>query len=195
VVPHSEGYSRPAEDASVRAHVVVIASVFAAHEGATRTGMHDGRQREPEQGRTLGPAALLRRFMVEQGLLKQPRKKPGRLTSREQRSYEAEYVGGLWHLDFHHGSLEVPTSQGKLVTPLLLGILIDAQFTPESSFHCRPATPPVFSVRRPARIEYQEGSVARGAEGPSEVENRAQCRTRMTIAPLLFTGYRVERDD
>jgi transposase InsO family protein len=69
--------------------------------------------------------STLRRFMVEQGLLKQPRKKPDRLTSREQRSYEAEYVGGLWHLDFHHGSLEVLTSQGKLVTPLLLGILDD----------------------------------------------------------------------
>ena len=69
--------------------------------------------------------STLRRFMVEQGLLKQPRKKVAKLTSREQRSYEAEYVNGLWHLDFHHGSLKVLTPQGKLVTPVLLGILDD----------------------------------------------------------------------
>jgi transposase InsO family protein len=69
--------------------------------------------------------STLRRFMVEQGWLKQPRKKPDKLTSREQRSYEAEYVGGLWHLDFHHGSLKVLTPQAELVTPVLLGILDD----------------------------------------------------------------------
>jgi transposase InsO family protein len=69
--------------------------------------------------------STLRRFMVEQGLLKQPRKKPDRLTSREQRSYEAEYVGGLWHLDFHYGSLKVLTPRAVLVTPVLLGILDD----------------------------------------------------------------------
>jgi len=69
--------------------------------------------------------STLRRFMVEQGLLKQPRKKPDKLTSREQRSYEAEYVGGLWHLDFHQGSLEVLTPAGEWTTPVLLGILDD----------------------------------------------------------------------
>ena len=69
--------------------------------------------------------STVRRYMVEQGLTRQPRKKPDKLTSREQRSYEAEYVGGLWHLDFHYGSLKVLTSQGRLVTPVLLGILDD----------------------------------------------------------------------
>jgi len=69
--------------------------------------------------------STLRRFMVEQGLTRQPRKKPDKLTSREQRSYEAEYVGGLWHLDFHDGSLKVLTSEGRLVAPVLLGILDD----------------------------------------------------------------------
>jgi transposase InsO family protein len=69
--------------------------------------------------------STLRRYMVEQGMIKQSRKKPDKLTSREQRSYEAEYVGGLWHLDFHHGSLKVLTSEGRLVTPVLLGILDD----------------------------------------------------------------------
>ena len=30
-----------------------------------------------------------------------------RRENREIRSYESEYVGSLWHLDFHHGSLKV----------------------------------------------------------------------------------------
>ena len=69
--------------------------------------------------------STLRRFMVEQGLLKQPRKKVDKLSSREQRSYEAEYVNGLWHLDFHHGSLKVLRPQGEWVTPVLHALLDD----------------------------------------------------------------------
>jgi hypothetical protein len=41
------------------------------------------------------------------------------------RSYESEYVNGLWHLDFHHGSLRVLLSDGRWVYPILLGILDD----------------------------------------------------------------------
>ena len=44
---------------------------------------------------------------------------------REVRSYEAEHVGGLWHLDFHHGSLKILTAAGEWVRPVLLGILDD----------------------------------------------------------------------
>jgi transposase InsO family protein len=69
--------------------------------------------------------STLRRFMVHQGLLKQPRKKVAKLTRREQRSYEAEYVNGLWHLDFHHGSLKVLMPQGGWVTPILHAVLDD----------------------------------------------------------------------
>jgi len=69
--------------------------------------------------------STLRRFMVEQGLLKQPRKKVATLSNREQRSYEAEYVNGLWHLDFHHGSLKVLTPQAEWVTPILHAVLDD----------------------------------------------------------------------
>ena len=36
-----------------------------------------------------------------------------RRTTREVRSYEAEQVGALWHLDFHHGSRKVVTPAGK----------------------------------------------------------------------------------
>lgn len=48
-----------------------------------------------------------------------------RLEQREVRSYEIDYVNGLWHLDFHHGSLKVLRSNGEWVTPLLLGIMDD----------------------------------------------------------------------
>jgi transposase InsO family protein len=76
----------------------------------------------------------LRRFMLTQGLRRQPRRRgerPGeirareRLTAREVRSFESEYVNGLWHLDFHHGSLRVLRPRGQWVRPILLAILDD----------------------------------------------------------------------
>jgi transposase InsO family protein len=73
--------------------------------------------------------------MQARGLVRKPRTRatgrPGevlavaRRESREVRSYEAEYVGSLWHLDFHHGSLKVLTSRGRWQHPLALGILDD----------------------------------------------------------------------
>jgi transposase InsO family protein len=44
---------------------------------------------------------------------------------REVRSYEVEHVGGLWHLDFHHGSLKVLDARGQWEKPILLAILDD----------------------------------------------------------------------
>ena len=48
-----------------------------------------------------------------------------RRQTREVRSYEAEYVGALWHLDFHHGSKKVLTPGGQWLRPIALGILDD----------------------------------------------------------------------
>jgi transposase InsO family protein len=86
----------------------------------------------------LGPLqsySTVRRYMVARGLVRKPRlkpkKHPGELLAaqrrerREIRSYEAEYVGALWHLDFHHGSLQVVTPRGQWQRPLALGILDD----------------------------------------------------------------------
>ena len=86
----------------------------------------------------LGPLpsySTVRRYMVAQGLVRKPRQtpkaRPGELLAaerherREIRSYEAEYVGSLWHLDFHHGSLKVVTPRGQWQRPLALGILDD----------------------------------------------------------------------
>jgi putative transposase len=79
--------------------------------------------------------ATVRRFMKNNGLLRQPRLRsrpaPGeqrvlsRLESREVRSYEVEHVNSLWHADFHHGSLLVLTGRGEWVRPIVLGVLDD----------------------------------------------------------------------
>lgn len=77
----------------------------------------------------------VRRYLAAQGLFRKavPRGKlrPGQVAaevhrqSRETRSYEVEFVGGLFHLDFHHGSRQVITRAGKRVTPMALAILDD----------------------------------------------------------------------
>ena len=86
----------------------------------------------------LGPVcsySTVRRYMQAHGWLTRPRLqargRPGevvaetRRQTREIRSYEAAYVGSLWHLDFHHGSLKVLTPDGHWLRPIVLGILDD----------------------------------------------------------------------
>ena len=86
----------------------------------------------------LGPLrsySTVRRYMQVHGMVRRPRPQPKghpgeeravrRLQNREVRSYEAEYVGSLWHLDFHHGSLKVLTQRGQWQRPIALGILDD----------------------------------------------------------------------
>ena len=79
--------------------------------------------------------STLRRYMAAQGLCPVPRastpESPGltaalhRREHLEVRSFEAAYVHGLWHLDFHHGSRKVLSRTGAWVGPLLLGVLDD----------------------------------------------------------------------
>lgn len=90
-----------------------------------------------ESSPELGPLpsySSLCRWMRAQGLQRRRRTEslgPGqrralaRLQARETRSYEAEHVGALWHVDFHHGSLKVLTAEGRWVRPLLLALLDD----------------------------------------------------------------------
>ncbi|HYL70816.1 MAG TPA: DDE-type integrase/transposase/recombinase, partial [Candidatus Dormibacteraeota bacterium] len=85
--------------------------------------------------RPLPSYPTLRRFMKANGLDKRRRLTPrhsdgaeraeARLADREIRSYEAEYVNGLWHWDCHHGSRKVLTQRGEWVTPILFGVLDD----------------------------------------------------------------------
>jgi putative transposase len=86
---------------------------------------------------SLGPLpsyATVRRFMRRSGLERRrvnPRRTPGaaqaaqRLEACEVRSYEAQYVHALWHLDFHHGSRKVLTRAGAWATPLMLAVIDD----------------------------------------------------------------------
>jgi len=90
---------------------------------------------------SLGPVrsySTVRRYMQAHGLVRKRRARPkGRQSrpgetraaeqreSREVRSYEAEYVGSLWHLDFHHASLKVLVPDGQWQRPIALGILDD----------------------------------------------------------------------
>jgi len=88
---------------------------------------------------SLGPLrsySTVRRYMQAHGLIRMRRARPkGRGASearqaerrerREVRSYEAEYVGSLWHLDFHHASLKVLAHDGQWQRPIALGILDD----------------------------------------------------------------------
>ena len=79
------------------------------HSPALHAGSRLGAQAEASARRD-APAKLVRKM---------------RRQTREIRSYEAEYVGSLWHLDFHHGSLKVLTPGGQWLRPIALGILDD----------------------------------------------------------------------
>jgi hypothetical protein len=46
-----------------------------------------------------------------------------RLEKLEVRSFEAEHVNALWHLDFHHGSRKLLMHDGQWITPMLLCVL------------------------------------------------------------------------
>jgi putative transposase len=90
-------------------------------------------QDDPSLG-TLRSYSTVRRYMHAHGWTRRPKprhERPGeahaqaRREAREVRSYEAEYVGSLWHLDFHHGSLKVLTPTGQWLRPIALGILDD----------------------------------------------------------------------
>jgi len=91
-------------------------------------------QGHPEAGPIPAYVSVLR-YMKSHGLCKRPRRGPvhspgaqaaeRRYEAREVRSYESEYVNGLWHLDFHHGSRRVLRPGGRWVYPILLGVLDD----------------------------------------------------------------------
>lgn len=91
-----------------------------------------------ELGGRVPSYTTVRRLMKERGLFRQKRRqRRGNqelgddrsreiFEARETRSYESEYVHGLWHLDFHGaGFVRIVLANGRLATPKLLGILDD----------------------------------------------------------------------
>ncbi len=91
------------------------------------------------EAKALPSYSTIYRYMKTQGLLKQRRKRKRFLTGhpenetapskewvdREVRSYEVEYVHGLWHLDFHHSSRKILGKDGNWHKPLILSIMDD----------------------------------------------------------------------
>lgn len=115
-----------------------IHALYEANRGWSYQLHYDNLVAWSEADTTLGavPAyATVRRYMKSVGLVRRrsvggeptdgTRAAEQRLDEREVRSYEAEYVNGLWHLDFHHGKKKVLVERGRYVTPLALGILDD----------------------------------------------------------------------
>jgi putative transposase len=128
------GRSRALSDGLAR----VVHAQYQEHPGWSAQLHADNLAVRVEDDPRLGPMpsySTVRRFLQAHGLVRRrrlgPRGAPGaaraeaRFEQREVRSYEAAYVNGLWHLDFHHGSRPVLRADGTWVTPVLLGVLDD----------------------------------------------------------------------
>ena len=115
-----------------------VLAQYAAHKGWSIQLHHDNLVALAETEPGLKPVPsypTLRRFMKANGLDKRRRLTPrttggaeraeARIGNREIRSYEAEYVNGLWHWDCHHGSRKVLTQRGEWATPILFGVIDD----------------------------------------------------------------------
>lgn len=117
---------------------LTVLAQYAAHKSWSVQLHHDNLVALAETRPDLKPVpsyATLRRFMKANGLDKRRRvtsrqtsgaeRAEARLVDHEIRSYEAEYVNGLWHWDCHHGSKKVLTARGEWCTPILFGVLDD----------------------------------------------------------------------
>jgi transposase InsO family protein len=114
-----------------------VLAQYAAHKSWSAKLHHDNLIALAENRPELAPLpsySTLCRFLKANGLEKRrplTRRTDGaeraeaRLFDREVRSYEAEYVNGLWHWDCHHGSKKVLTPRGEWQTPILFGVLDD----------------------------------------------------------------------
>lgn len=111
---------------------------YKAHRSWSFQLHHDNLRALVKADPALGPLpsyATTKRYMKSSGMTKRrrlssrdtegARKAEARLDALEVRSYEAEYVNGLWHWDGHVGSRRVLTPRGELETPILIGVLDD----------------------------------------------------------------------
>jgi putative transposase len=111
---------------------------YGAHKSWSAQLHHDNLVALAETRSELRPVpsyATVWRFLAARDLTRHPlmttRQTDGalaaaaRLEAREVRSYEAEYVNGLWHWDCHYGSRKVLTPRGAWRTPVLFDVLDD----------------------------------------------------------------------
>jgi len=131
----ADAEQQPAMSDAVRQAVL---AQYAAHKGWSARLHHDNlialSEKRPEL-RPLPSYSTVRRFLKTNGLDKwrhvTSRRTAGaaraeaRLFDREVRSYEADYVGAVWHWDCHVGSKKVITPRGQWQLPVLFGVLDD----------------------------------------------------------------------
>ena len=111
---------------------------YAAHPSWSIQLHYDNLRALAARDTTLAPLpsySSIRRLFQAQGWRKRRRlsardtvgaeRAQARLAAREVRSYEAEYVGGLFHWDCHFGSRAVLTARGQWATPVLFGCIDD----------------------------------------------------------------------
>ena len=115
----------------------ILKQQYHAHKSWSVQLHYDNLATQVKQDNTLGALpsyASVLRHMKSKGWHRQKRPQrqtagmlmaEERLDSREVRSFEADHVQGLWHLDFHHGSRQILTPQGRWVKPMLLAIMDD----------------------------------------------------------------------
>jgi transposase InsO family protein len=116
----------------------VLRAQYATHPSWSVQLHYDNLRAQSEKEPVLSPVpsySSIRRYFQGQGWRKRRRlssrdtagaeRAEARLAEREVRSYEAEYVGGLFHWDCHNCSRPVLTSRGQWVTPVLFGVFDD----------------------------------------------------------------------
>jgi hypothetical protein len=118
---------------------LILRKQYKAYPGWTYQLHYENLLERIKEDSTLRPLPSypsVRRFMKSSGMRRAKRRgnesRPGlarareRLETREVRSFEVEYVGALWHLDFHTSKhVGVIDHRGNWVKPKLLAILDD----------------------------------------------------------------------
>jgi putative transposase len=113
--------------------IEALVAQYRAHSGWSMQ-LHYDNLRITLAGTVLPSYPTIRRYLKAQGMFRQARPKRAtdgaiaardRLERLEVRSFEVDYVGALWHLDFHHASRAVLTRAGTWVKPLLFGVIDD----------------------------------------------------------------------
>jgi len=116
----------------------VLRAQYGAHPSWSVQLHYDNLRARAEHEANLAPLpsySSIRRLFHAQGWRKRRRlssrdttgaeRAEARLAAREVRSYEAPYVGSLWHWDGHGGSRPVLTASGQWQTPVLIGVIDD----------------------------------------------------------------------
>lgn len=118
------------QNAITVAQVEVLRAQHREHPGWSYQLHYDNLRAVVAEKPDAGPLpsySTVRRWLQRSGLFRQRKRRHSEVTAqpREVRSYEAEYVHGLWHSDFHHGSRQVLTRAGTWQKPLLLAVIDD----------------------------------------------------------------------